>query len=75
MLGPCPDVPPASEIGDHSYVAYLEVDNIETFVAGRTMPALKSSRSSPQNHKVITEFGLRSPDRHRFIVAIRTPPQ
>jgi hypothetical protein len=23
MLGRCPDVPPASELGDHSYVAYL----------------------------------------------------
>jgi hypothetical protein len=28
MLGRCPDVVPASELGDHSYVAYLNVDDL-----------------------------------------------
>ena len=27
MLGRCPDAMPASELGDHSYVAYLRVDD------------------------------------------------
>lgn len=31
MLGRCPDVPPASELGDHSYVAYLRVDDVDGF--------------------------------------------
>jgi catechol 2,3-dioxygenase-like lactoylglutathione lyase family enzyme len=31
MLGRCPDVPAASEIGDHSYVAYLRVDDVDAF--------------------------------------------
>ena len=31
MLGRCPDVPPASELGDHSYVAYLDVDDVDAF--------------------------------------------
>jgi hypothetical protein len=33
MLGRCPDTPSASEIGDHSYVAYLEVDDIQAYYA------------------------------------------
>jgi predicted enzyme related to lactoylglutathione lyase len=31
MLGRCPDVVAASEIGDHSYVAYLRVDDVKAF--------------------------------------------
>src|SRR5262249_35737989 len=33
MLGRCPDVPPASSLGDHSYVAYLVVDTVDDFYA------------------------------------------
>jgi len=29
MLGLCPDVVPASDLGDHSYVAYLDVDDVD----------------------------------------------
>ena len=32
-LGRCPDTPSASEIGDHSYVAYLEVADIQAYYA------------------------------------------
>lgn len=31
MLGRCPDALPASQIGDHSYVAYLRVDDVDAF--------------------------------------------
>jgi uncharacterized glyoxalase superfamily protein PhnB len=31
MLGRCPAVPRAAEIGDHSYVAYLQVDDVDAF--------------------------------------------
>jgi predicted enzyme related to lactoylglutathione lyase len=31
MLGRCPDVPTAGEIGDHSYVAYLHVDEVDGY--------------------------------------------
>ena len=29
MLGRCPDAAPASAIGDHSYVACIEVDDVD----------------------------------------------
>ena len=31
MLGACPDAPPATAIGDHSYIAYLTVTDVDTF--------------------------------------------
>ena len=31
MLGRCPDVPAPGELGDHSYVAYLRVDDVDGF--------------------------------------------
>jgi hypothetical protein len=31
MLGRCPEAVPASELGDHSYVAYLRVDDVDAF--------------------------------------------
>ena len=29
--GLCPDAPPPAELGDHSYFAYLEIDDINPF--------------------------------------------
>jgi len=69
MLGRCPDAMPASDIGDHSYVAYLRVDDVAEFhdravAAGADIS--KSLRAEPWG---MQEFGLRSPDGHRFMVA------
>jgi uncharacterized glyoxalase superfamily protein PhnB len=33
MLSRCPDVVPASELGDHNYVAYLTVENVDDYYA------------------------------------------
>jgi uncharacterized glyoxalase superfamily protein PhnB len=68
MLGRCPDVPPASELGDHSYVAYLEVDDVDAFfrkaiAAGADV--LKAPRDEPWGRR---ELGLRSPDGHRLML-------
>ncbi len=68
MLGRCPDVPPASELGDHSYIAYLRVDDVAAYhrralAAGAEV--LKDMRDEPWGMR---EFGVRSPDGHRFMV-------
>ena len=68
MLGRCPDVPPASELGDHSYVAYLHVDDVDGFhthavAAGDEV--LKAPTDEPWGMRKI---GLRSPDGHRFML-------
>ena len=67
MLGRCPDVLLASEIGDHSYVAYLTVDDVDGFyqraiAAGEVVgPPL----DRPWGRR---EMALRSPDGHRFML-------
>lgn len=68
MLGRCPDSPTAWELGDHSYIAYLHVDDIDAFY-GRALAAgadiLKPPRNEPWGMR---ELGLRSPDGHRFML-------
>lgn len=75
MLGRCPDVPPASSLGDHSYVAYLTVDDVDAFHAraleqGATV--LKPPTDEPWGRR---ELGLRSPDGHRFMLGETRPTQ
>lgn len=68
MLGRCPDVPPASELGDHSYVAYLRVDDVDAFHR-RAVAAGAEVMKAPQDEPWgMREFGLRSPDGHRFMI-------
>lgn len=68
MLGRCPDVPAAGELGDHSYVAYLRVDDVDAFyrrAVAAGAEVLKPPRDEPWGMR---EFGLRSPDGHRFML-------
>lgn len=69
MLGHCPDAPPATELGDHSYVAYLRVDDLDGFhqrarAAGAEV--LKPPTNEPWGMR---ELLVRSPDGHRFMLA------
>ena len=71
MLGRCPDALPASELGDHSYVAYLRVDDIDAFhdrAVNAGAEILKPPTDEPWGMR---EFGLRSPDGHRFMLGQR----
>jgi uncharacterized glyoxalase superfamily protein PhnB len=68
MLGRCPDVPTAWEIGDHSYVAYLRVDDVDAFherAMGAGADVLKQPQDEPWGMR---ELALRSPDGHRFML-------
>lgn len=66
MLGRCPSVPAATELGDHSYVAYLRVDDVDAFhrrAVAAGAEVLKAPSDEPWGMR---ELGLRSPDGHRF---------
>jgi len=68
MLGRCPDVPPASTLGDHSYIAYLYVDAVDDFHAravAERAEILKAPTDEPWGRR---ELALRSPDGHRFML-------
>jgi catechol 2,3-dioxygenase-like lactoylglutathione lyase family enzyme len=68
MAGECPDALPARDLGDHSYFAYLVVDDAQAYherarVCGAEI--LKGLRDEPWGMR---EFGLRTIDGHRIMV-------
>ena len=66
MLGECSNERPASELGDHSYVAYWNVDDVDGFykdVVARGALAMSEPTDKPWG---LREFGLRTPDGHRI---------
>lgn len=69
MLGRCPDAVPASEVGDHSYVAYLRVDDVDAFHARALSAGAEITKPLTAEPWGMREFGVRSPDGHRFMLA------
>lgn len=66
MLGECPDVTPAAQLGDHSYVAYLFVEGVDQFyeeLVGRGAILTSTPTDEPWG---LREFGFRTPDGHRI---------
>jgi catechol 2,3-dioxygenase-like lactoylglutathione lyase family enzyme len=67
MAGECPDSPPARDIGDHSYIAYIEssdIDALHAELVERGVDLIKPLRDEPWGMR---EFGLRTPDGHRLM--------
>ena len=67
MAGECRDALPATELGDHSYVGYLEVDEIDELyesVTAKGAKLIKKLRDEPWGMR---EFGIRTVDGHRFM--------
>src|SRR5262245_2210644 len=65
-LGECPDTVSASELGDHSYVAYVNVDEIDALYAefvSRGAPIRTPPETKPWGMR---EFALQTPDGHRM---------
>jgi uncharacterized glyoxalase superfamily protein PhnB len=66
MLGECPDDRPASELGSHSYVAYVTVTGLDALceeVAVRGAEVIAEPATEPWGMR---EFGIRTPDGHRI---------
>ena len=66
MLGECPAERAASELGDHSYFAYWNLDDVDQFykeVAARGALLTSKPENKPWG---LREFGLRTPDGHRI---------
>lgn len=69
FAGLCPGSPPPSELGDHCYFAYLEVDEIDAFydfVRSKGATICKTLRDEPWGMR---EFGLVTADGHRIMFA------
>jgi len=67
MAGECVDAMPARETGDHSYFAYIDVDDIDAYCAQVKKAGaelIKDLRSEPWGMR---EFGIRTVDGHRIM--------
>jgi uncharacterized glyoxalase superfamily protein PhnB len=65
-LGECPDATPPVELGDHSYVAYVTVDDIDQLYAELASRGV-AIRIPPQTRPWgMREFALQTPDGHRM---------
>jgi len=67
MAGECPDAIPARVLGDHSYFAYIDVDDIDAYFATVKKAGaelIKHLRSEPWGMR---EFGIRTVDGHRIM--------
>jgi predicted enzyme related to lactoylglutathione lyase len=71
MAGECPDEIPPADLGDHSYFAYIILDDVDAYY-GRVTAAgasiTKNLRAEPWGMR---EFGLRTVDGHRIMFAGR----
>jgi predicted enzyme related to lactoylglutathione lyase len=70
MAGECPDAMPLAQTGDHSYFAYLVVDDADAWyrhVVGVGVGAeiVKQIASEPWEMR---EFGVRTIDGHRIMI-------
>lgn len=66
MLGECANERPASELGDHSYVAYWNVDQVDQFYNELVARAALVTSQPTDKPWGLREFTLRTPDGHRI---------
>jgi uncharacterized glyoxalase superfamily protein PhnB len=74
MAGECPTAIPPAQLGDHSYFAYLEVEDIDSLyesVRKAGTPICKTLRDEPWQMR---EFGLVTADGHRIMFGSPIPP-
>lgn len=68
MAGECPDALPPVDLGDHSYYAYLVVDDVEPYyerAKAHGAEILKQPRAEPWR---MLEFAVRTVDGHRIMI-------
>ncbi len=66
MLGECPDAIPPAELGDHSYFAYLQVDNIDELYQEFHSKGAKIKYAPQDKPWGMREFPLETIDGHRI---------
>jgi predicted enzyme related to lactoylglutathione lyase len=69
MAGECPDAIPPSDLGDHSYFAYILLDDVDAYyrrVTAAGASPVKDLRTEPWGMR---EFGVRTVDGHRIMFA------
>lgn len=67
MIGDCPGIKSAGEVSDHSYFAYINVDNVDEYYAEITAKGAKPTSMPTTKPWGLREFGLKTPDGHRIV--------
>jgi catechol 2,3-dioxygenase-like lactoylglutathione lyase family enzyme len=67
LAGECPDALPPRELGDHSYFAYLEVDDVDALHAELTAKGATITKKLRDEPWGMREFGIRTIDGHRIM--------
>jgi catechol 2,3-dioxygenase-like lactoylglutathione lyase family enzyme len=68
MIGQCPEAKPAKQIGDHSYVAYVVVDDVDALHAEIRRRGGSRRISAPKSQPWgMREALLHTPDGHRIM--------
>jgi predicted enzyme related to lactoylglutathione lyase len=69
MAGECPDAIHPSQLGDHSYYAYVQVEDINDYYATVCARGAKISKKIRDEAWGMREFGLVTVDGHRIMFA------
>ena len=67
MLGECTDAMPATELGDHSWYAYVNVEGVDELhaeLAARGAEIISKLATKPWGMR---DFTIRTPDGHRLV--------
>lgn len=67
--GLCPSAMPPSELGDHSYFAYLEIDDINSYYSSVQAKGAMISKAIRDEPWGMREFGIVTADGHRIMFA------
>jgi catechol 2,3-dioxygenase-like lactoylglutathione lyase family enzyme len=68
MLGECKNATLASELGDHSYFAYLRVDDVDAYYRDIKKKHVSTFDEPSTKPWQMREFGLRLPEGHRLTI-------
>ena len=71
MAGECPDAIPPEKLGDHSYFAYLVVENANEYfdkIRSKDVEILKVIKDEPW---AMREFSIKTIDGHRIMIGQR----
>lgn len=67
MLGECVNEKPASEIGDHSYFAYIEVKEADTLYEEFKQKGIEIMKQLKDEPWGMREFGIKTIEGHRMM--------
>ena len=70
MAGQCPNAIPPRKLGDHSYFAYLQIDEIDSFNASVLASGAEICKTIRDEAWGMREFGLATADGHRIMFGI-----